>query len=298
MQMTRWSRKTTWVASAAALCAVAAVLLVVPAVAHIKKITLAGAPVVGSTLTAAVEIDEPGALLEFRWQRCATDEKSTCDRIMGAPDAPSYRVADADVGKRLAVRVISRVAGIENSGWSPRTEVVTAPSPNPSPAPTPTPTPSATPTPSPTPTPDRDPDPPADAPKFSQSSGPPMAVPATPAAAALHFLRPFPVVRVKGTLLSGGARITLFRVKAPAEATVDTRCKRKGCKVRRRSFGTGRVRVLERFLRAGTRVTIRVSTPDTVGKYVRLVIRDGSPPKRRDACVLPGGGAPVACPER
>jgi hypothetical protein len=287
-----------WVASAAALCGAAAVFLVVPAVAHIKDIKLAGPPVVGSTLTVAVDIDEPGALLEFRWQRCATEEKNTCDRIMGAPDAPSYRVVDADVGKRLAVRVISNVAGIENSGWSPRTDVVTAAPPDPPPAPTPTPTPSATPTPSPRPTPDRDPDPPADAPKFTQSSGPAMDVPATAAAAELRFLRPFPVVRVKGTLVSGGARISLFRVKAPAEATVDTRCKRKGCKFRRRSFGAGRVRKLERFLRAGTRVTIRVSTPDTVGKYVRLVIRDGSPPKRRDACVLPGAGAPVACPER
>jgi hypothetical protein len=295
--MTRWSRKATWVASAAALCGAAAVLLVAPAVAHhIKNINLAGQPVVGSTLTAAVELGVPAAVLEYRWQRCDTVEKSTCTRILGAPDAPSYRVANADLGKRLAVRVISDVAGVQESGWSPRTDVVTAPPPDPTPTPTPTPTPSATPT--PTPTPDRDPDPPADASKFSQSSGPPMEVPATAAVEKLRFLRPFPVVRVKGTLVSGGARISLLRVKAPTEATVDARCKRKGCRVRRRSFGAGRVRALERFLRAGTRVTIRVSTPDTVGKYVRLVIRDGSPPKRRDACLLPGDGAPVACPEQ
>jgi hypothetical protein len=53
---------------------------------------------------------------------------------------------------------------------------------------------------------------------------------------------------------------------------------------------------LERFLRAGTRVTIRISKANAIGKYVRLTIRDGSAPKRRDACLLPGEGAPVACP--
>ena len=54
--------------------------------------------------------------------------------------------------------------------------------------------------------------------------------------------------------------------------------------------------MLERFLRAGTRVTIRVSEPGAIGKYVRFVIRDGSAPKRRDACLAPGGTEPVSCP--
>ena len=109
-------------------------------------------------------------------------------------------------------------------------------------------------------------------------------------------MRPFPVVRVKGALLRNGALITLLRVRAPSAATVAVRCKGPRCDVRRRSRGGGRIRALERFLRVGTRITIRVSKPNSVGKYVRLVIRDGAAPKRRDACLMPGSRKPVTCP--
>ncbi|HKH16665.1 MAG TPA: hypothetical protein VKA57_03995, partial [Solirubrobacteraceae bacterium] len=74
------------------------------------------------------------------------------------------------------------------------------------------------------------------------------------------------------------------------------KCDRSGCPLRRRSVGVGRVRALERFLRAGTRITIRVTRPGLVGKYVRVVIRDGLAPRRRDACLLPGGTEPATCP--
>jgi hypothetical protein len=287
--MTRWSRKARLIGSALAAFAAAAITVAVPALAHhIKSVTIQGQPVVGSTLTAVTVVTDPAAVLEYRWQRCTTDQRISCDRIQNAPNAPTYTVATADLDRRLAVRVLGVVAGDQDSQWSPLTSVVTAP-PAPAPAPTPTPT----------PTPDPDPDAPDDAPTFNQSTGPsllPLGGPATPADEALRYLRPFPVVRVKGTLVPGGARITLLRVKAPSAATVDARCKGPGCRLRRQSFGSGRVPALERFLRAGTRVTIRVSTEDAVGKYVRLVIRDGSAPKRRDACLLPGDGAPAGCP--
>jgi hypothetical protein len=120
--------------------------------------------------------------------------------------------------------------------------------------------------------------------------------PAVPSAKAPSYLHPFPVVRVKGTLAPGGARISLLRVKAPRTATVDVRCKGSNCHARRRSVGGGRVAALERFLRAGTRVTIRISGRGYLGKYVSIVIRDGSAPKRRDACLLPGSSKPTACP--
>jgi hypothetical protein len=110
------------------------------------------------------------------------------------------------------------------------------------------------------------------------------------------LLRPFPVVRVKGTLLRGGALISLLRVRAPARAAVEVRCNGPRCRVRHRSFGGGRIPALERFLRARTRITIRVSKPNSVGKYVRLVIRNGTTPKRRDACLMPPSGKPVECP--
>jgi hypothetical protein len=110
------------------------------------------------------------------------------------------------------------------------------------------------------------------------------------------LLRPFPVVRIKGRLLGGGALVTLLRVRAPSTATVDVRCNGPRCRLRRRSFGSGHITALERFLRAGTRITIRVSKPNAVGKYVRLVIRDGAAPHRRDACLIPGSGKPAECP--
>jgi hypothetical protein len=74
------------------------------------------------------------------------------------------------------------------------------------------------------------------------------------------------------------------------------RCDGPRCHLRRRSSGSGRIEALERFVRNGTRITIRVSKPNSVGKYVRLVIRDGTAPKRRDACLMPGSGKPVECP--
>jgi hypothetical protein len=302
--MASWSRKTRWIAIGSVLFATAAVTAVVPALAHhVAKVTLEGSAVVGEQLTAVVVVNEPTAVLEYRWQHCATVEKSSCDRIVGAPNAPTYQVTEADVGSRLAVRVVSHLGSETEAEWSPRTAVVAAP---PAPVPTPVPAPEPTPEPPPAPPPpstppDRNPEPRSDPPTFSQSSGPALLPAAdnhaTPATEALSYLRPFPVVRVKGTLVRGGAQISLLRVNAPAGALVEARCKRHGCRVRRRSFGSGRIRALERFMRAGTRVTIRVSMEDRIGKYVRLVIRAGSAPKRRDACLLPGAGAPASCPQ-
>ena len=134
---------------------------------------------------------------------------------------------------------------------------------------------------------------------FSQggaSPAPALRAPSPAAPATLRFLRPFPIVRVKGTLVAGGADITLLRVKAPSSATVAVRCKGPGCRLDARYFGTTRIGALERVLRAGARITIRVMRPPRVGKYVRLVVRDGSPPKRRDACLLPGSPRPEPCP--
>jgi hypothetical protein len=133
---------------------------------------------------------------------------------------------------------------------------------------------------------------------FDQSgiSPVPGLAPTAPPLGALFYLRPFPVVRIKGRVASGGARVTLLRVRAPRGSKVVVRCRRSGCPLRRRSIRVGRIRALERFLHAGIHITIRVSKPGLIGKYVRFVIRDGMPPKRRDACLLPGDGAPAECP--
>jgi hypothetical protein len=138
--------------------------------------------------------------------------------------------------------------------------------------------------------------------RFDQTSAAPvapvgeLAAPAERTDAPAQFLRPFPVVRITGTLVSGGARVSLLRIRAPATARVLVRCSGSGCRLFSRSTGPRRVRALERFLRAGTRITIRISLPGTIGKHVAITIRAGQPPRRRDACLMPGSSRPVRCP--
>ncbi len=88
----------------------------------------------------------------------------------------------------------------------------------------------------------------------------------------------------------------MLRVTAPRFARVSVRCAGRACPIRRRSGRAGRIRQLEGFLPAGTRITVRVRRSGYIGKYVRMVIRGGGPPTRRDACVLPGRDRPATCP--
>ena len=88
----------------------------------------------------------------------------------------------------------------------------------------------------------------------------------------------------------------MLRVTASRRAMVRVRCSGKGCPVRKLRRKAGRIRKLERFLRAGTRITIRVTRQGFVGKHVRLVIRRGAPPSRTDRCVAPGTAGPTPCP--
>src|SRR5829696_5616773 len=60
-----------------------------------------GDAVVGETLTAIVEPDDPDAV--FQWLRCDAEGKPDCDKIAGATE-DSYVVTDDDVSHRLAVR--------------------------------------------------------------------------------------------------------------------------------------------------------------------------------------------------
>jgi len=112
----------------------------------------------------------------------------------------------------------------------------------------------------------------------------------------MPYLNPFPVLRVRGVVAARGARINLLRVTAPRDATVRVHCAGDRCPLKRRTRHSGRIRALERFLPAGLRITVRVQSPGHVGKYVRLVIRAGKPPARRDACALPGRMRAVRCP--
>jgi hypothetical protein len=236
----------------------------------VTAVTIEGNAVVGETLTANVTTTgEPAPVVTYQWLRCDPLLPPVCKPI-DDQTAKSYGVTAGDAGSRLAVRATA----VNPAGTTKESEPTTVV-----------------------------PDPPTRGANFDQSgTAPPLAptttaiTPASPTDAALAYLRPFPVVRVKGLLVRGGARVTLLRVKAPRGSKVVVRCKRSGCPLRRRSVGVGRIRALERFLRAGIRITIRVSSPGFIGKYVRLVIREGQAPMRRDACLLPGRAEATSCP--
>jgi hypothetical protein len=55
-------------------------------------------------------------------------------------------------------------------------------------------------------------------------------------------------------------------------------------------------RKVQRALRAGVVLEIRVSAANQIGKYTRLTIRKGKLPQRVDRCLSPGGAKTMACP--
>ena len=90
--------------------------------------------------------------------------------------------------------------------------------------------------------------------------------------------------------------MSLLRVRAPRRATVRVSCRGEGCPVERLRRRPGRIAGFERFLPAGMRIVVRVTRRERIGKYVRLRIREGRAPARRDACLLPGSPRPAPCP--
>jgi len=138
------------------------------------------------------------------------------------------------------------------------------------------------------------------------SQAPPATLPETPTVPApsppttrpLRTILPFPVVRFAGALSPGGARLTLFTVTAPRGARISVRCRGRGCPRARalRSTGVTRIRALQRGYRAGVRIDVWVTRANRIGKHVRITIRNGKPPARRDSCLWPGSRKPRACP--
>jgi len=129
------------------------------------------------------------------------------------------------------------------------------------------------------------------------------SAPAVAAAATrLPLLRPFPVVRLRGTLTRNGARVRLLSVQAPRGARATVRCTGRSCGKRRsqalraRSSRSLRFTRYHRYMRAGTMLQVFVSKPGTIGKYVRFTIRKGKPPARRDSCVVATSRTPSRCP--
>jgi hypothetical protein len=119
----------------------------------------------------------------------------------------------------------------------------------------------------------------------------------------LAMLTPFPIVRIRGVILRGSARLSLLSVKAPKGARVKVICHGGGCPkkksiVLRVASGKSAVRVrsLERRLRSGAVIEVFVTAPGRIGKYTSFTIRSNAAPARRDLCLQPGKSKPVACP--
>jgi hypothetical protein len=124
-------------------------------------------------------------------------------------------------------------------------------------------------------------------------------------AASLPLMQPFPTVRIAVTRTHNGVRLKLLSVRTSSGARVTVRCSGRGCPVKSQSrvAAAGKVgsapiefRRLERPLRAGVVLEIRISKPGAIGKYTRFSIRRGRLPARRDACIGPAAGTPMPCP--
>jgi hypothetical protein len=276
---------TTWkgfVALAAVVLAAAAA----PALAAslIGKPLITGDAVVGSQLTANASWTPDTTTVRYAWQLCPDrsgddddddDDEGGCQAIAGAT-GPTYTPAPQDTGDRIRVWVeVSEPGDSPDAEYSDPTPVV-KPAP-----PLPPPPPAAPSAPRPPPS----------------GAAPTAATPASAARPAVRYLRPFPIVRIKGRLADGGAILTLLRVTAPRRSQVRIACAGASCPVQKLRQAPGRVVALERFLAAGTRIVIRVRRRNLVGKHVRITIRNGKAPARRDACVLPGSARAAPCPQ-
>jgi hypothetical protein len=150
-----------------------------------------------------------------------------------------------------------------------------------------------------------------------------VSAPVAPATAApvlapsgpqYKLLSPFPVVRLAGRISRAGTRLRLFSIEAPTGARVIVVCKGRSCPFRLSARSAGpatdpgngkvrasaslRIRQLEkRVLKKGVTVTIFVTKPGTIGKYVQFKFQKRRPPARVDRCLMPDAPKkPVECP--
>jgi hypothetical protein len=114
------------------------------------------------------------------------------------------------------------------------------------------------------------------------------------------LVSPFPVVRLVGAVVKGGARIRMLSVRAPKGSKVYVNCRGARCPARRLVKAVGkapvRFRSLERFLPAGSVLEILVRRGDQIGKYTSFRIRRNRVPKRSDGCLPPYLSRATKCP--
>jgi hypothetical protein len=175
------------------------------------------------------------------------------------------------------------------------------------------PTKTATPTPTPTPTPTAEPavqpaplTEPAAAPAPVAQPLPAVLAPETAAtsgkkpAAKPKMIRPYPTIRISGSLTKTGANVALLTVKAPKGVRITLSCTGRSCPLREVAQATAlwHIPQFERELRAGTKLTITVTKSGYITKVTTITIRRGKGPARTDRCQLPGETRLIACPKR
>ena len=114
----------------------------------------------------------------------------------------------------------------------------------------------------------------------------------------LHFIRPFPVIRVAGRFVGLRTKLTRVTVRTPKGTRIRIRCTGRGCPYKRKAVAAKLigVRSLQRTYRASAQIEFLVTEPQKIGKYTRIRMRRGKAPLRLDRCVMPGETKPVRCP--
>ena len=271
-------------------------LAVLPAAAHAADITrnpsITGTPQTGQRLTATGAVWTPPNLTPtYAWLHCTSpSDWWSCDIVQNGA-SPAYTLTAPDVGKFMRVWMSVGSGRDRDDAVSNAAAAVTAPVPAPTPTPVPTPVPTATPVPTPAPTPAPQV---FDQPTPVQNQG---AVLHTPGE-NLRTMRPAPKIRMRGTLSSRGANVTLLSVRVAKRATITVTCRGSGCPRKKYTTKqrTVRVRAFERNLRAKTRLEVRVRRPGYYGKSTLFIIRRGKAPYRLDRC-LSASGRYTACPK-
>lgn len=119
-----------------------------------------------------------------------------------------------------------------------------------------------------------------------------------------------PTVQMTATVGRTATRIRKLTINAPPASLVTVSCfgRGRGCPFRSIARSAGKrglaraarvihvLRLRRRLLRPGAVVKVRITKPDTIGKFTRFRIRRGKVPRRTDRCLMPGSTAPVRCP--
>jgi hypothetical protein len=281
--------RARWVATAGVLGALAALAAVAgPAGADqrspawVSDATIEGTPTSGEVLTGhATWGGRPAPDVSFYWLRCEGASEADCAVIAGA-NAQTYTLTDADVGRQVVFVVLARNRYGSDWGFARTPAIAAKPAP-PAPKPSPSPSPVAV--------------------KPPDIAPPKTSTPAAPAGgvegagAALRWLSPFPVVRIRGWLTPSGAKVTLLTVRAPRRAQIRVRCSGRDCPRRRYARATKLVQLTpyQRLLRGSMRLEISVTRKGYVGKRTIITLRRGKAPARRDLCLYPGVRKAKAC---